>query len=78
MNTKRKITRKEAREHIEQLNLSCELVKIINHLLPQLIPMLKKVSDTRNQSYTTYAGPCPADGQNPLICILHQQYEKSK
>ena len=27
-----KITRKEAREHLEQFHLACELVKLIRHL----------------------------------------------
>lgn len=56
MNIKRKITRKEARERLEQFHLACELIKIINHFFPELLSMLKKVSDPRNQSYITYAG----------------------
>ena len=58
MNTKKKTktTRKEAREHLGQFHLSCELIKIIKHFFPKLLPMLAKVHDPRNQSYTTYSG----------------------
>lgn len=56
MNTKKKTTRKETREQLGQIHLSCKLVKIIKHFFPQLLSMLKKVSDPRNQSYITYSG----------------------
>lgn len=49
-----KIKRKETRKHLEQFNLACELVKLIRHFFPDLLPMLKQLPDTRNQSYITY------------------------
>ena len=51
-----KITRKDTREHLEQLKLACELAKLIRHFFPGLVPLLKKLPDPRNQSYTTYPG----------------------
>ena len=51
-----KITRKKAREHLGQLNLSCELAKIIRHCFPGLVTLLKQAPDPRSQSYTTYPG----------------------
>ena len=49
-----KIRRKEVREHLEQLNLACELAKLIRHFFPDLLPLLKQIPDPRNQSYITY------------------------
>ena len=51
-----KITRKDTREHLEQLKIACELAKLIRHFFPDLVPLLKKLPDPRNQSYTTYPG----------------------
>lgn len=51
-----KITRKKAREHLGQLNLSCELAKIIRHCFPGLVTLLKQIPDPRSQSYVTYPG----------------------
>lgn len=51
-----KITRKKAREHLGQLNLACELAKIIRHCFPDLVTMLKQIPDPRSQSYITYPG----------------------
>ena len=48
--------RKDTREHLEQLELACELAKLIRHFFPGLVPLLKKLPDPRNQSYTTYPG----------------------
>ena len=48
-----KITRKKAREHLGQLNLSCELAKIIRHCFPGLVTLLKQAPDPRSQSYIT-------------------------
>ena len=53
--TKEKITRKETREHLAQFNLACELVKVIRHFFPDLIPLLKRVEDPRHQSYILYS-----------------------
>lgn len=53
-NTTEKITRKVARKHLAQLHLACELVKVIRHFFPDLLPMLKNIMDPRNQSYITY------------------------
>ena len=49
-----KTTRKEAREHLRQLNLACELARLLRHFFPGLLPMLKELPDHRNQSYVTY------------------------
>lgn len=54
MKTKEKITRKDTRKHLEQLHLACEICKVITHFFPDLMPMLKHVSDPRNESYITY------------------------
>ena len=51
-----KITRRQAREHLGQLKLACELAKLIRHFFPGLVPLLKRLPDPRNQSYTTYPG----------------------
>lgn len=51
-----KIKRKEARKHLEQFHLACELAKLIRHFFPDLVPMLKQLPDPRNQSYVTYPG----------------------
>ena len=51
-----KIRRKEAREHLEQFHLACELAKLIRHCFPELLPLLKQVPDPRHQSYITYPG----------------------
>jgi len=49
-----KATRKETREHLGQLNLACELARLIRHFFPDLLPLLKGLPDHRNQSYLTY------------------------
>ena len=54
MKKKDKITRKKAREHLNQLKLACELSKIIKHCFPDLVTLLKQIPDPRNQSYITY------------------------
>ena len=51
-----KITRKEARKHLVQWNLACELSRTIRHFFPDLVSMLKKLPDPRHQSYITYPG----------------------
>lgn len=51
-----RITRREAREHLGQLKLACELAKLLRHFFPDLVPLLKKLPDPRKQSYTTYPG----------------------
>ena len=51
-----KIRRKEAREHLEQFHLACELTKLIRHCFPELLSLLKQVPDPRHQSYITYPG----------------------
>ena len=57
MKAKIKVTRKEARNRLEQLNLACELSKLINHFFPDLLPLLRKLPDPRHQSYITYSSP---------------------
>ena len=54
MKTKAKITRKDAREHLAQLHLACELVKVIRHYFPGLMTMLKRLDDPRDPRYITY------------------------
>ncbi len=49
-----KVTRKETRERLEQFHLACELVKLIRHFFPDLLPMLKQIPDPGNRSYITY------------------------
>jgi len=41
---------------MEQLNLACELAKVIRHFFPGLVAMLKELPDPRHQSYVTYPG----------------------
>ena len=52
--TKESINRKNAREHLGQFHLGCELVKVIRHFFPNLLPMLRQVHDPRHPSYITY------------------------
>ena len=51
---KKPVKRKEIREALENFNACCELLKLLRHFFPDLIPMLKQVSDPRHQSYTDY------------------------
>ena len=53
-----KIRRKEAREHLEQFQLAWELAKLIRHCFPELLLLLKQVSDPPHQSYITYPRAC--------------------
>lgn len=54
MKTSIKITRKNTMKHLEQFHLACELFRLIKHFFPELISLLKRVSDPRHQSYITY------------------------
>ena len=49
-----KIKRKEAREHLDQFHLACELAKLMRHFFPDLLSLLKQIPDPRNQSYIIY------------------------
>lgn len=60
-----KITRKGAREHLEQFNLACESVRLIRHCFPDLLPSLNQIPDLRHQSCITYLGVIL-----PMTCIL--------
>ena len=51
---KKRTTRKEKREILDNIKAAGELVKIIRHFFPDLLPMLKQVKDPRHQSYITY------------------------
>ena len=42
MKTKLKVTRKEKRRHLEQFHLAVELIKVIKHFFPDLVPLLKQ------------------------------------
>ena len=55
MKERTRVTRKEAREHLQQLNLACELARLIRHFFPDLIPLLRELPDLRHQSYVTYS-----------------------
>ena len=50
----KKLTRKERREKIKQVQLGWELVRLIRHFFPELISQLKGVRDQRHQSYIRY------------------------
>ena len=52
--TKEKVTRAEAREHLAQFHLSCELLKVIRRFFPDLLSLLKQIRDPRDQRYITY------------------------
>ncbi len=54
MKGKKKLTRKERREHLKQFQLANELAKVIQHFFPGLMSELKQLPDHRNQSYITY------------------------
>ena len=47
-------TRKKERDLLEKFKFASELLKIINHFFPELIPSLKIVIDPRNKSYIKY------------------------
>lgn len=53
--TKERTTRQKARIHLEQFTFACELVRVIRHFFPGLLPALKKITDPRNTSYITYS-----------------------
>ena len=52
--TKEKVTRAEARKHLAQFHLSCELLKVIRRFFPGLLSLLKQIRDPRDQRYITY------------------------
>ena len=49
-----RITRKQKRGLVENFKFSRELLKLINHFFPDLIPMLKEVADPRKKGYIKY------------------------
>jgi hypothetical protein len=49
-----KVTRKQRRDMVEDKKLAVELLKIIHHFFPDLIPRLKAADDPRDNRYTTY------------------------
>ena len=51
---KKKVTRKEARERLDNLRLGGELVKAVRHFFPSLMARLRDIADPRHQSYITY------------------------
>ena len=51
---KRKVTRRESREKLERFRLGCEMAKLIRHFFPNLLGLLRQVSDPRCQSHITY------------------------
>lgn len=54
MKARKQISRKEAREKLAQLNIACELSKLIKHFFPDLLSLLKQIPDPRHHSYITY------------------------
>ncbi len=54
MKGKKKVTRKERREYLKQIQLAYELTRVIQHFFPGLLSKLKELPDQRNQSYITY------------------------
>ena len=53
---KKKMTRKEAREHLANFHFGAELVKAIRHFFPNLMALLRGITEPRHQSYITYQG----------------------
>ncbi len=49
-----KATRREARDRLQQLDLACELSKLVRQHFPDFLPLLKQLPDPRHQSYITY------------------------
>jgi len=54
MKGKKKLTRKERREHLKKIQLAYELTRVIQRFFPGLMSQLKQLPDQRNQSYITY------------------------
>ena len=51
---RKRVTRKERREHLSNFKLGCELVKVMRHFFPELMAQLQGITDPRHQSYITY------------------------
>ena len=51
---KKRVSRREARERLNGLQLGRELVRLMRHFFPDLIEELKGVTDQRHQSYIRY------------------------
>ena len=51
---RKRVTRKERREHLDSFRLGCELVKVMRHFFPELMERLRGIHDPRHQSYITY------------------------
>ena len=49
-----RVTRKQKRDLVDNFKFSRELLRIINHFFPDLIPMLKHVVDPRKKGYVIY------------------------
>jgi hypothetical protein len=52
---KKRITRRKKRERLEECQSLSELVKIIKHFFPELLSLLRQVSDSRHPSYISYS-----------------------
>ncbi len=77
MKEKKKTTRKERREHLKQMQLACELYKVIQHFFPRLMKELKELPDPRNQSYIYLKKLDPAELQD-IIHALVKRLIRSK
>ena len=75
---KEKVTRAEARKHLAQFHLSCELLRVINRFFPQ--PAVPAEADPGSAGSEVHylPAPGPADDKDPFHYILHQQHEKNK
>jgi len=45
MKGKKKLTRKERREYLKQIQLASELTRVIQHFFPELMSKLKQLPD---------------------------------
>ena len=73
--TKEKVTRAEAREHLAQFHLSCELLQAF---FPE--PAVPAEADPGSAGPKVYhvPEPGPADGKDSFLYILHQQHAENK
>lgn len=66
-----KIRRKEAREHLAQFNLACELTKLIRHFFSRAAPIIE--TTPRSQTSELYHIPWRDSSYDPysFFFILH-------
>ena len=49
------MTRKEKREKKSEIEMFCDVIKIMKQYFPELVPRLDKLTDVRHQSYVEYS-----------------------